>query len=511
MYLVTPKQMKEIEDYSDKHGVSYLTLMQNAGEQLASEIHTMPVDLSYGTVFFCGSGNNGGDGFVAARLLAQSDYPVTVVLMCGDPTTELATRMYSELEGSGAEVLNLYDNNDKIFSRLSSAALIVDAVFGTGFHGELPPQVKACFTFAARSTAKKLAVDVPSGGNCLSGSAADGTMKCDCTVTFANKKIGEELYPLCEYCGKIIVSDIGIDKACYSAMTRPIFETDADYADKMLPVRSVLSHKGTYGKLVNIAGSRKMPGAAALSTLAALRCGAGLVTLATAKSVADSLSSTIYEATYLPLKENDGGGISQTNEKEILAACEKSTAVSIGCGLGVSDDGLVLIKSLLKNLSCPVIIDADGLNCIGTGIDIFKDIKASVIITPHPAELGRLLGISTESAVNQRFELAQKLSAEYGITVLAKGVPTVISGSNGFSFVNRTGNAGLARGGSGDVLTGIIASLAAQGLEPTNAAAVGAYIFGAAADLVAKRTSMQGMLPHDVIDELPLLFKELNR
>ena len=191
--------MKELEALSDKHGVSYSALMQNAGEQLAEQIYSLPVDLSYGIVFFCGSGNNGGDGFVAARLLASGGYPVTVVLMCGEPATELSARAYVELSESSAEVLTLYDNNEKIFSKLSSASLIVDAVFGTGFHGELPPQGKTCFSFVARSAAKKLAVDVASGGDCTDGKISEGILKCDYTVTFAYEKIGMKMYPLCDY------------------------------------------------------------------------------------------------------------------------------------------------------------------------------------------------------------------------------------------------------------------------------------------------------------------------
>ncbi|MGN0690040.1 MAG: NAD(P)H-hydrate dehydratase [Oscillospiraceae bacterium] len=510
MYLLTPQKMKELEALSDKHGVSYSALMQNAGEQLAEQIYSLPVDLSYGIVFFCGSGNNGGDGFVAARLLASGGYPVTVVLMCGEPATELSARAYVELGESSAEVLTLYDNNEKIFSKLSSASLIVDAVFGTGFHGELPPQVKACFSFAARSAAKKLAVDVASGGDCTDGKVSEGILKCDYTVTFAYEKIGMRMYPLCDYSGEVRVVDIGIDKALCKNVT-PIIETDDDFIKRLIPARNRYTHKGDFGKLINIAGSKKMPGAAALSTMSALRSGAGLVTLATPRTVAESLSGNIYECTYLPLKETTAGTISATNEKDILTLCESATAVSIGCGMGVNDDCLKIIEAIIKNVSCPVIIDADGINCIATRIDILKDKKAEVIVTPHPKELSRLLGISVKEVMENRFSLVKKLSEEYGITVLSKGMPTIVCGSNGYSFINENGNAGLSRGGSGDVLTGIIASLAAQGLSGTDAAAAGAYIFGKAADITADELSMQGMLPSDVIKRLPFVFKEIGR
>ena len=224
MYLLTPQKMKELESLSDKNGVSYAELMQNAGEKLAEFIYSLPINHSYGIVFFCGNGNNGGDGFVAAKMLAMGGYPVTVVLMCGEPETELSMRAYLELGESDAEVLNLYDNNEKIFSKLSSSALIVDAVFGTGFHGELPPQVKACFSFAARSAAKKLAVDVVSGGNCIDGKISEGTLKCDYTVTFAYEKVGMRMKPLSDYLGEITVADIGIEKSLIKKVV-PIIKT----------------------------------------------------------------------------------------------------------------------------------------------------------------------------------------------------------------------------------------------------------------------------------------------
>ena len=510
MYYVTPTQMKIIESNSDKSGITYEMLMKNAGNSLAQIILSLPIDMNGGIVFLCGNGNNGGDGFYAAKLLSEAGNAVTVVLTNGDPSTELSAKMYCELSGENAEVLFLNDNIDKVFNKLSSASLIVDSVFGTGFHGEIPPQIKACFSYAQRAKAKKLAVDVPSGGNCLTGEVSEGTLICDYTVTFANKKIGMEFYPLKNYCGEIFVSDIGIKKECYSNIDRPIIECELSQIKKLIPERTPLSHKGNFGRLVNVSGCRRMSGAAAMSTLAALRCGVGLCTLATSKSVVDSLSSSIYESMYLPMKENSVGEISSSNIKEILSVCQNATSVAVGCGLSVSDDTKKIVEEIIKNVSCPIILDADGINCIASCIDIIKDKRASIIITPHVGELARIFGISVEEALRNRLSLAIKLSSEYRITVVAKGTPTIIAGENGFCFVSKTGNAGLSRGGSGDVLTGMIASFAAQGLEPTDAAVAGTFLHGLAADKTAEKLSMEGMLPTDVIAELPLLFKEMN-
>lgn len=511
MYLVTPKQMKLIEQAADSMGISYAKMMENAGTALAKFITELPVDLTKGVVIFCGNGNNGGDGYVTARLISQMGIPVSAVLMNGEPTTETAMQMYCELASASAQVLYLNDNIDKIFSELSEAAVIVDAVFGTGFHGELPPQIKACFSYCMRCSAVKIATDVPSGGNCETGAASENVMKCDYTVTFAAKKIGMLSSPLKELCGEIIVADIGIPKSCFADIDHPISILEASEIEEILPVRPADSHKGNFGRLLNISGAARMPGACALSTLSALRSGAGLVTVCSVKSVTSSLSSTIFEATYLPCDEDKQGFLSEKSLDEILSAAEKATAITIGCGLGVTDSTVKIVKAVIENAACPIIIDADGINCIASCIDIIKNAKASITVTPHAAELARLLGISTEEVLADRMNCAVRLSAEYGITVAAKGVPTYVVGANGSCYINSTGNPGLSRGGSGDVLTGIIGGLAAQGIPPEKAAAAGVFLHGKAADRTAEKLSMQGMLPSDVISELPLLFKDLNR
>ncbi|MCL2054354.1 MAG: NAD(P)H-hydrate dehydratase [Oscillospiraceae bacterium] len=274
-----------------------------------------------------------------------------------------------------------------------------------------------------------------------------------------------------------------------------------------LPKRKVDSHKGNYGKLLNIAGCKRMSGAAALSTLAALRSGAGLVRLASVESVIERLASSIYEAVYLPLSADKSGAIAAENVVQILSAAEQATAVSIGCGLSVTGGVAVIVKEIIKNIECPIILDADGINCLADNIDIIKNARSNLIITPHEAELTRLArALGIESGLG-RYGTAVMLAQKYGIIVVAKGVPTIITGE-GFAEVCHAGNPGLSKGGSGDVLTGIIASLAAQGMKPLEAASAGVLIHGLAADRAAERLSQAGMLPSDVITELPLVFKD---
>ena len=513
MIFPTPKQMKTIEENSEKNGVSCSELMRRAGEAVTLLIYKISreSDLSSGVVFICGSGNNGGDGFVSARSLAESGIPITVVLACGDPSTELAAKTYCDLSDmDNAEVLNLNDNIDKVFDRFSKAAIIVDAVFGTGMHGFLPPQVKACFSYAEQCDALKIAADVPSGGDCLRGTVAEGTMKCAYTVTFGYKKVGMLSQPLSDYCGEIVVADIGIkDKCCKDIEYLPtLYEKKA--VSELFPKRPASCHKGDFGRLLNISGSAAMSGAAQLSTSAALRSGAGLVTLASTGSVIKRIASAVPEATYLPLEADKHGAIAENSADDIIKALKNKTAVAAGCGLSVTDGTKSVIKKVIKEADCPIILDADGINCTLDNIDIIRDTKNKLIITPHIGELARLSGVTSEIAAADRLTLAVNLAREYGAVVVAKGVPTFVAG-HGKVYVIPAGNPGLARGGSGDVLTGIIASFAAQGIEPLEAAAAGVYVHGAAADAAADELSEICMLPSDVIRCLSVVFKKMNR
>ncbi|MBQ8903572.1 MAG: NAD(P)H-hydrate dehydratase [Oscillospiraceae bacterium] len=505
MIFPTPKQMKTIEENSEKNGVSCRELMENAGGALTMLIYKIgqETDISSGVVFVCGSGNNGGDGFVAARLLAESGSNVTVVLACGDPSTELAAMEYCELSGvHGVEVLNLNDNIDKVFSKFASAAVIVDCVFGTGFHGFLPPQIKACFSFAQRSPAIKIAADVPSGADCLKGTVEEGTLKCDYTVTFGYKKIGMLFEPLAEYCGEIVVGEIGLPaKAAAGIELLPALFEEKDVTP-LFPKRAKNSHKGDFGKLLNVAGCANMSGAAALSTKAALRSGAGLVTLASSETVISRIAAAMPEAMYVVTDKLDADAVAKE--------CDGKDAVAVGCGLSVTAETKKLVEKIIKNAACTVILDADGINCLADNIDIIRDKKAELIITPPAGELARLCGTTVEEAVADRLTLAVNLSREYGVTVVAKGSPTIVVGK-GKAYIIPAGNPGLSRGGSGDVLTGIIAAFAAQGLEPVDAAAAGVFVHGAAADLTAEKLSEMGMLPSDVIENLPFVFKTWNR
>ncbi len=515
MFYASPNQMKAAEKYSDEHGVSYKELMENAGTAAADTVCRLITEkkLCDGVLILCGNGNNGGDGFVLARNLSEAGIKTSVALVSGDPATELSAYEYCELSNCGdVDVMDLNDNIDAIFRLLASCSLIVDAVFGTGFHGELPPAIKACFSYASRCEKTVVALDVPSGGNCLTGEAAENTMKCACTVTFGCMKTGMLAEPLHSLCGEIIVADIGMTEACFRSVEYIAEELNESYVKELFPPRAEDSYKNNFGRLLNIAGSRCMSGAAALSTSAALRSGAGLCTLASTEEVISRVSCLFPEAMVLPLSAGRDGSVSDKAADNIIKAAAKADAVSIGCGLTVSNGAKAAVSALLaEELSCPVIIDADGINCLASCIDIIKNTKNKLIVTPHEGELKRLYkAASGKDGSSDRFAMTVELAREYGITVVSKGVPNYIAG-DGRIFICRAGNPGLSRGGSGDVLTGIIAAFAARGLSPIDAAAAGVFVHGKAADIAAEELSQNGMLPSDVVSRLPYVFRKWNR
>lgn len=507
--------MKDIERYSDEHGVSYRELMENAGVAAAELICKLSAkyDLGGGVMILCGKGNNGGDGFVLARNLYDIGTKVYVVLTSGDPATELAGYEYCQLGECGIDVLDLNENIDKVFSLFSSCSLIVDAVYGTGFHGELPPEIKACFSYAKRCKKPVVALDTPSGGNCLTGEAGEDVLKCDYTITFGCIKTGMLSEPLHSLCGEITVADIGFTEECFESVPYVAKDLDEEYVKALFPKRGENCYKNQFGHLFNIAGCKKMSGAAQMSTLAALRCGVGRMTLASTAEVTDRLAPFVFEATFLPLDAAKDGSISASSAETLLNELKNATAVSVGSGLSFTKDTTEIVKAVIENTDIPVIIDADGINCVCSCIDIIRNTKGRLgrlILTPHLGELKRLYAAAFDSDFPDRLTMATKLAREFDVIIAAKGVPNYIVGNDKL-FVCKAGNPGLAKGGSGDVLAGIIGAFAAIGIPPSDAAAAGVFVHGKAADLARDKLSETGMLPRDVIDMLPYVFKAWNR
>jgi NAD(P)H-hydrate epimerase len=502
--------MRKIEAASSQFGLSPNFLMQNAGKYMAEKALLLYDQLNFkkSIVILTGNGNNAGDGYVCAEMLWQGKIDVTVIMANGQPKTQLCINAFNAMN---TDVKTISAENPEVTEIISNASIVIDCIFGTGFHGELPEEMHFIFDTVKMSKALKIACDIPSGACAVNGSCSEKTVTFDYTFTFGAVKSGMLLYPAREKCGQIIVCDIGIPKKTFHAVENHARLMNNEIVKKIIQKRNPDSHKGCYGKLLNISGSRRFTGAAALSTLAALRSGVGICTLAAPECVINALSSTIFEATFLKLDEDDNGQLLIDNIDVILKEAQTATAILVGCGLGRSKTVTELIAELIKNCECPLIIDADGINSMAGSIDLFRNTKASIILTPHPGEMARLTGLSKSEVFKNRVEIAEDFAKEYNVTFVSKGAGTVIISPDGSQTVCISGNAGLSRGGSGDVLSGMIAAFSAQGLSPADAAACAVYLHGTSADRVSQKFSMQGMLPTDVINELPLLFRSLDR
>lgn len=504
MQLVTPLEMMKLENITNRSGTTYEQMMDAAGKGLAEHLLRIALERECRAVLFlCGNGNNAGDCFVAASLLAQQ-LSVTVCLVAGDIKTRTAYTKYKQMKH-----VTVLSEQDAIRKAVAAHTLIVDGIFGIGFRGELSPFVQELFGMVEASPEKAcIAVDIPSGGSGLNGTVAAGTPHCAMTVTFGAAKTGLFLPPLSEHCGAVLFVEIGIAQEALDGLEYPLSHISGEEVRRMLPPRPHHAHKGMFGKLLCVAGSRNMPGAAILASQAALRSGVGLYCLASDIDVCRLLVAQSPESLMLPLPTDYDGKLTQQAVPAILDAAKTASCILIGCGLGQSEALRQMVSSLLTQLDCPVILDADGLNVIASSIDILHEAKAKVVLTPHPGEMARLLHCSAADVQKDRMAAAKRLAARFPNTVVVlKGAGTIIATAD-HAWLNTTGNSGMSKGGSGDILAGMIASLTAQHIAPEDAAVIGVYLHGLAGDCAAAEFSRRAMLPSDLIRQLPLLFGE---
>ena len=504
MQLVTPLEMMKLEEQTNSAGINYDTMMENAGSGLAKHLAEIAVDKVCRTiVFLCGNGNNAGDCFVAASNLADS-FSVIVCMISGVPKTRTAYTKFKRMKN-----VSILEDQEQIRQAVREHPLIVDGIFGIGFRGSLSPFVQELFGIIDADPEKFcIAVDIPSGGSGLNGAVVPGTPHCDATVTFGAAKMGLVLAPLSEYCGAIYLVDIGIPEEAFAQLKYPVRRITAEYVHSELPPRPANAHKGMFGRLFCVAGSRNMPGAAILASKAALRCGVGLYCLGSDLDVCRLLVSQSPEAMMQPLPTDQDGMLTQQAVPKILEHGRKSSCVLIGCGLGQSEALKEVVSSLITHLECPIILDADGLNAIASCIDILHKAKAQIVLTPHPGEMSRLLHCSVDDIQKDRIAAAKRFANRFPNTVVVlKGAGTVVATSK-HACINTTGNSGMSKGGSGDILAGMIASLTAQGIEPEVSAQISVYLHGLAGDCAAAEFSRRAMLPSDMIQQFPLLFAE---
>lgn len=458
----------------------------------------------------CGKGNNGGDGFVIARHLINNGFDVRVVLLAspeevkGDAKVNLD--ILTNINADIKYILREADIKD-ISNFCCESFIIVDAIFGTGLRGNVRGLAFEVISAINEVKVPKLAVDIPSGICGNTGKILGDAIKAHWTVTMALPKIGLTLYPGAEYVGKLIVGDIGMPNQVKNEAISAgelVEGKDVAYFFESYPQDA---HKGTFGRVFVIAGSSGMSGAAYLAGKAAIRSGAGLVTVGTPISIQDILATKSTEIMTLGLRETKKRTLSIDALDEALDFAGKCDSVAIGPGLSQEKDTQRFVLGFIKRCKTPMVIDADALNALAGGLKLIENAKAPVIITPHPGEMARLLSTSLQEVQENRVKFAKLAAKKFLCTVVLKGAATLTATADNELFINSTGNPGMATGGSGDVLTGIIAALLARGLKSWQAAVAGVYIHGLAGDLAAKNTGEISLTAGDLIDFLPEAFR----
>ncbi len=504
------KKMREIEEKADENGFSYLSMMENAGKTCAQHILRIlnKEGLSKGKVsILCGKGNNGGDGMVIAQYLKMENIDVSVILTHHAPVTDIADEMYKRVLKSNITLFDIYKNADKAIDDIVQSACIIDCIFGIGFKGSIEGTTAELIDNINKMNKCVVSIDIPSGLECNGAKPEGAHLNAVYTLAIGCQKPVHVMKNTSSFCGKTLTVDIGFDRSFYGI--HESFECiDDQFIRKVLIKRESDANKGNFGKLLSIAGSKNMPGAAVLCANAAVLSGAGLVTCAFPSKAYPAIAPKITEPTMIPAACDENGFFAFNAEKVILNRLAESTAAVIGCGLGLTEDTSLLVYSVIKNAECPLVIDADGINSAALNINILKAAKAPLVLTPHPGEMARLTGLTVEKIQSNRISVCKKFADMSGAVVVLKGSNTVIAQPGGKVYVNTTGNAGMAKGGCGDMLSGIIGSFLAQGMEPVDAAAAGVYIHGLCGDTAVKDYSLTGMTPSIMLDYLPKLFSQ---
>jgi len=507
MRLLSSEEMRSLDrEAIDGWGLPGAVLMENAGRGVADLIEESFDALCPGPVLIvAGKGNNGGDGFVVARHLQNRGWEVSLLLLADPEVVSGDARLYLDLARRGGVDLHTVIDDDGLLAVLDilpAPALIVDAVLGTGFTGSVTGLYAEAIDWVNALGAPIIAVDMPSGTDASNGGVEGVAVQAELTVTFESAKLGQVLAPAADHVGNLAVVDIGIPLALSRQHPGRHHYIDAQAAAALLPERPLAGHKGSFGHLLVVAGSTGKTGAACLSAEAGLRGGAGLVTLACPASLNPIFEAKLTEVMTAPLSD-DHGQWSAMALADLLQLAEGKQAICLGPGLGQSEPVAVLVADLLAACELPVVIDADGLNVLAGHDHPYRQRPVPAVLTPHPGEMARLLGCTVAEVEADRLGTARCFAIEHGVVLLLKGAQTVIAAPDGTLYLNASGNPLLASGGTGDVLAGLIASLLAQGLDPVDAAVLGAFWHGHAADRLQEQLGDAGLLAGDLLAELP--------
>ena len=518
MKIVTAAQMVALEHASEKAGVSTDVLMENAGLAVAQCVRDMAGAAGVRITVLVGPGNNGADGLVAARHLRRWGADVVCFLVTGrpefDPKLDLAIEYGVQvIDGATAGIVERF---------LGRSELVIDAILGTGQSRPLEGHVleAMCCLANARNAPKSprlVALDLPTGLNADTGDVDFSAVRCDTTFALGYPKAGLLNFPGAEYAGKLQVLDIGVPKGLKEEKAVQLESLDASWVARHIPKRPLDSHKGTFGHALVIAGSRNYVGAAYLASQASVRAGAGLTTLASPESVYPIVAAKSTEPIHLPLLEDEEGRVGSRAAQTLREGSRRYTNVLVGCGLGLSEGTVQFVEDLLFSQDgsgvseLPTLVDADGLNNMASIENWPQRTRGPLVLTPHPGEMGTLTGLPTAEIQKDRVAVVREYAARWNVTLVLKGANTVIGQPDGMVRVASFANPGLATAGTGDVLSGVIAGLMAQGLEPAVAASCGVYLHGDAGREITTALGNIGMAASDLLPQIPMALQRLTR
>ena len=503
MLVVTAAQMRALDQWTIALGTPGPTLMERAGKGATAVLRRR---WKRGrTVIVCGRGNNGGDGFVIARHLKRAGVPVDVWLAgAPDAVRGDAAQALKAWRKAGGRIRSCGPGDDlgDLRAHLAKASLVVDALLGTGLNAPVEGAHAALIDLMNAAGAPILAVDIASGLSSDTGRPLGAAVRATVTATFGHPKVGQVLHPGIEHTGELEVVDIGLTLDGLATVGPTAHVLDPRTVGALIPRRPRDAHKGTFGHLLIVAGSRGKTGAALLATEGGGRAGAGLLTLASAALLQPVLEGHVREAMTAALPDGRDGTAALGDGVALMRLLEGRAAVVCGPGLGVNPDTRTLVATIVRTCRSPLVLDADALNGIAaTGL--LRERLGPTVLTPHPGEMGRLLEITTAEVQADRLRVARQLATRDQVVVVLKGACSIVVAPDGRAAIVPTGNPGMATGGTGDVLAGIVGGLLAQGLDPFDAACVGAYAHGLAGDRVALRQGEAGLLARDLLDELP--------
>jgi NAD(P)H-hydrate epimerase len=499
------------------YGVPGLVLMENAGSAVAwfVEENFGPVEGKQ-ILIACGKGNNGGDGYVAARHLLNQGASVQVVLMAsprelrGDAKTNF--QILAKLQKAESSRLSIIQYSQRLPKSLRPPDIIIDALLGTGFSGSVRPPMSNLIAWINAQHVPVIAVDVPSGVDASTGVVENVAVEASATVTFGALKVGLLCHQGQDCAGDVLVADIGIPRHVLHASRLKTFLVETQDVHARLPGRASTAHKYSVGKVFVLAGSKGYTGAAALTATAALRAGAGAVMLGIPESVYPILAKKLTGEIVVPLHSTEAGTLSADALSSIREKIQWADVVVIGPGLSQHPETQAVIQHLLLDNRSKMLVDADGLNALArTGITKLKKTVGEFILTPHTGEFSRLSGLSSETIERDRVKAARDFAVKADSTVVLKGGPTVTATPEGFAFINSTGNPGMATVGSGDVLSGLIAGLWAQGMQAEDAALAGVFLHGLSGNIARSKLGQRSLVAQDLIDFLPQAFSEVER